>query len=233
VLKGAAEKVAPFLIQQGPLPMRKILLALPLLAAAPLLAQSGAPMGPPGAHDASRVTAGTYTTDPSHSLIGWQVNHLGFNDYLGIFGDVAGTLTLDPANIAASRVDVTVPISKVTTASAGLTAHLLRAASAAGGTPDFFGPAPVDAHFVSTSVEADGADQAMIMGNLTLNGVTKPIMIHAMFVGAGHTPPMMGNKEVVGFHGVATVKRSDFGINGALPFVSDDVELSISVAFQK
>ncbi len=213
--------------------MRKLLLALPLLAAAPLLAQNGAPMGPPGARDASRVTAGTYTTDPGHSLIGWQVSHFGFNDYLGIFGDVAGTLTLDPANIAASQVDVTIPVSKVTTASAGLTAHMLRAARTEGGTPDFFGPAPADAHFVSTAVEAHGADEAMITGNLTLNGVTKPVTIHAMFAGAGRTPAMMGNKETVGFHGMATIKRSDFGVNGALPFVSDEVQLSISVAFQK
>lgn len=209
--------------------MRKILLALPLLMAAPVLAQ----MTAPGAHDASRVTAGTYATDPGHSLVGWKVNHLGFNDYFGIFGDVAGTLTLDPANISAATVDVTIPVSKVTTASAGLTAHLLRAARTEGGTPDFFGPNPSDAHFVSTSVMAHGEGAAMITGNLTLNGVTKPVTIHAEFAGAGHTPPMMGNKDVVGFHGNGTIKRSDFGLGGFIPMVGDEVTLDITVAFQK
>jgi polyisoprenoid-binding protein YceI len=209
--------------------MRKFLLALPLLAAAPLLAQM--PMQAPGAPDASRVTAGTYTADPSHSLIGWKLNHLGFNDYFGLFGDVAGTLTLDPANPGAAKVDMTIPVSKVTTASAGLTAHLLRA-GAEGAKPDFFGPAPADAHFVSTKVEVDGTS-AMITGDFTLNGVTKPVMVHAMFAGAGKAPAMMGGKDMVGFHGHAVIKRSEFGLGGYVPLVGDEVTIEITTAFAK
>ncbi len=75
--------------------MRKFLCALPLFVAAPLIAQS-APQTP-GAVDVTRVTAGTYNTDPGHTLIGWRVSHFGFNDYFGIFGDATGTLVLDPA----------------------------------------------------------------------------------------------------------------------------------------
>ena len=52
-----------------------------------LHAQQGGPPQLPGQMDASRVTAGTYKSDPAHSLIGWRVNHFGFNDYYGIFGD--------------------------------------------------------------------------------------------------------------------------------------------------
>jgi polyisoprenoid-binding protein YceI len=77
--------------------VKKILFAFPLILAVPLLAQSG-PMQAPGAPDAARVTAGTYKADPNHTLVGWRVNHLGFNDYFGIFGDVTGTLVLDPKN---------------------------------------------------------------------------------------------------------------------------------------
>jgi polyisoprenoid-binding protein YceI len=210
--------------------MKKILFALPLLVAVPLLAQGGAP-AKPGAPDATRVAAGTYKTDPNHTLVGWRVDHLGFNDYFGIFGDVAGTLIIDPKNLAAAKVDITIPVSKVTTANAGLTAHLLRPGKDSA-KPDFFGPAPADARFVSTSVEASGT-MARISGNLTLNGVTKPVILEARFTGAGTTAAFMGGKETVGFAAKTTIKRSDFGVNYGIPFVSDDVALDISVAFEK
>jgi polyisoprenoid-binding protein YceI len=211
-------------------PMRKILLALPLFAAVPLIAQT-MPMQAPGTFDASKVTAGNYTADPNHTLIGWRVNHLGFNDYFGIFGSISGTLTLDPKKPNASKVDITIPVSKVTTANPALTGHLLRPGKD-GAKPDFFGPAPADAKFVSTSVIAKGTT-AKIMGNLTLNGVTKPVTLNAKFSGAGTTPPMMGGKETVGFHATTTIKRSDFGVNTGIPLVSDSVALDISVAFEK
>lgn len=198
------------------------------IAAAPALFAQGAPEVP-GAQDASRVTAGTYAADPSHSLIAFEVNHFGFNDYYGIFGDVAGTLVLDPANLDAAQVDVTIPVASVTTASKGLTEHLLRPGKE-GAAPDFFGAAPAPARFVSTAVQADGM-KAMITGNLTLNGVTKPVTFEAEFTGAGVNP--FSKKETVGFEAETSIKRSDFGVNYGIPFVSDEVELDISVAFEK
>ncbi len=207
--------------------MRKFLCALPLFVAAPLIAQS-APQTP-GAVDVTRVTAGTYNTDPGHTLIGWRVSHFGFNDYFGIFGDATGTLVLDPAKPNASTVDITIPVGKVTTASAGLTGHLLRAGKD-GGKADFFGPAPADAKFVSTSVVAKGTT-AKITGNLTLNGVTKPVVLDTTFSGAGNNP--FNKKATVGFHATTTIKRSEFSVNYGIPVISDDVKLDISVAFEK
>lgn len=210
--------------------MRQFLLALPLLAAAPLIAQQAAPQLP-GQPDPSRVVAGTYQTDAAHTLVGWRVDHLGFNDYFGLFGNVTGTLTLDPANPGAASVDVTIPVGSVVTASQGLTEHLLRAGRD-GGRPDFFGPDPAPARFVSNHVMVEGT-KAMIHGNLTLNGVTKPVTLNAEFSGAGRTPAFMGGKDTVGFHATGTLKRSEFGINYAIPFVSDEVMLDITVAFEK
>lgn len=208
--------------------MRKTLAIIAVAIAAPLAAQSAAPQLP-GQKDPSRITGGTYTADSGHSLIEWEVNHFGFNDYFGLFGDVAGTLTLDPKNPAAAKVDVTIPVSKVVTASQGLTGHLLRAGKD-GGKPDFFGPSPADARFVSQHVMVKGTE-AEIHGNLTLNGVTKPVTVEAEFVGAGANP--MSKKETVGFHGEATIKRSEFGIGYAVPMVSDEVSIDITVAFEK
>lgn len=207
--------------------MRLPLAIIALVATAPLLAQSAPQL--PGQPDPTRVVAGSYTADPAHSLIAWEVNHFGFSDYIGLFGDVTGTLTIDPANISAASVDVTIPIAKVTTANAGLTEHLLRAGKD-GAKPDFFGPEPSDARFVSTSVSASDTT-AKIDGNLTLNGITKPVTLNAEFTGAGSNPA--NKKATVGFSATTMIKRSDFGIDTAIPLVSDEVELEIHVAFEK
>lgn len=181
--------------------------------------------------DVAAIEAGTYTADPSHSLVGWSVNHLGFNDYFGIFGDVSGTLNVDTANPANSSVDVMIPIASVTVASAGLKDHLLRAGQN-GGAPDFFGPAPAPAHFVSTMVHPMGPTSAHIMGNLTLNGVTKPVMIKAEMSGLGTNG--MNQKKTLGFHGTATIKRSDWNMAWGIPFgIGDEIDLKITVAFEK
>ncbi len=212
--------------------MRRIIplaaLALTAAAATIVVAQNA---GVPGAPDKSRVTAGTYVADAGHTMVVWEVDHLGFSRYSGIFGDVTGTLVIDPANPAAAKVDVTIPVAKVTTASAGLTSHLLRAGKD-GGKPDFFGAAPADAKFVSTSVVVDAeGDEAKVMGNLTLNGVTKPVTLDVDFHGAGMNA--YNKKETVGFQAEATIKRSDFGIAYGIPVVSDEVELEIHAAFEK
>ena len=185
----------------------------------------------PGQVDVSRVEAGTYTVDSAHSMVGWKVNHFGFNDYFGIFGDVSGTITGDPDNIANSKVDVTIPIASVTVPSAALRDHLLRAGTD-GKAPDFFGPDPEPARFVSTSIESTGGTTANITGDLTMNSQTHPVTIAAEFAGAGANP--MSQAKTIGFHGNAVIKRSDWGVNFGIPFgVSDEVELDITVAAEK
>ena len=123
-----------------------------------------------------------------------------------------------------------IPVAKVTTAGA-LSQHLLRPGKD-GGKPDFFGASPADATFVSTKVVPNGMN-ATITGNLTLNGVTKPVTLAAKFYGAGKMPPAMGGKENVGFTATGDIKRSDFGLGYAVPIVSDTVHLDIVAAFQQ
>ncbi|MEO6042175.1 MAG: YceI family protein [Croceibacterium sp.] len=209
---------------------------LPLLGAAALAALSigtlqaqGGPPKLPGQMDPSRVVAGTYKTDKNHSLMTFRINHFGFSDYFGIFGDIDGTLTIDPKNPAAAKVDATIPIHPVL-ASQGLHDHLLRD-GVDGKKADFFGSKQAPAHFVSTRVVPGANNTAKITGNLTLNGVTKPVTIDAAFVGAGNS--MMGNKLTVGFRGTTTLKRSDWGVSGFVPMIGDNVELQISTAFEK
>ncbi len=210
------------------------LFALPVLAIGGAVAGPGiAPQTPalPGSDNPRIVTAGTYKVDPAHTLVKWEVDHFGFSDYFGIFGSSTGTLVIDPANLAAAKIDITIPVAKVTTANEGLTAHLLKPAEA-GKKADFFGANPADARFVSTAVALDDdGDEAKVTGNLTLNGVTRPVVLDVDFKGAGVNP--MNKKTTIGFSAEGKIRRSDFGINFALPLVSDEVELDIAAAFEK
>jgi polyisoprenoid-binding protein YceI len=207
--------------------MRKMLFALPFLFAAPLLAATAAKKTPTapmaGAMDTSKITGGAYTVESTHALVGWRVNHFGFNDYFGTFGMPTGTLTLDKANPAKSSVTIDIPMSGLVTASAKLTEHMK--------SGDFFkAEANPSAKFVSTMVMVKGTT-AMIHGNLTLMGVTKPVVLDAMLSGSGTN--MFNKKETIGFHAKTSIKRSDWGMGYGIPAVSDKVDLDISVAFEK
>ena len=204
--------------------MRHALIATALAATAlvgiPVIAQN-MPATAPGAHDLTRVKAGTYTVDPAHTQILFEVNHLGFSHYFGIFGDATGTMTLDPAKPEAATVSIDIPIAKLVTTSPELTAHLQKA--------DFFDAAKFPAAtFRSTSVTVSG-ETAQIAGNLTIRGITKPVVLDTRFVGAGSHP--MTGAPALGFAATTRIKRSDFGVSYGIPMVPDEVDLRINVAF--
>ena len=171
----------------------------------------------------AEVRAGTYELDSAHGKITWSVDHLGFSTYVGQFVNVAATLTLDPANPSTSTLTATIPLTDVASNSDGLDRHLQ--------TDDFFDTAnhPV-ATFRATSivVDADDPTEADVTGELTLRGVTRPVTMEVEFNQAG---PSMGGVYKVGFDGEATIRRSEFGINFALPALGDEVELHIEGEF--
>ncbi len=205
--------------------MRHAFTLLLALAAAPLMAQAAGPAKiAPGAPDLTRVVAGTYKVEPSHTQVNWAVNHMGFTQFSGAFADSTGTLVIDPKRPEAATLSITIPIDRVVTTSAALNKHLKGA--------DFFDAAKYPtATFVSTQVEAMG-QRAKISGNLTLHGVTKPVVLDARFVGAGMAA--MGPKVLnMGFEATTRISRSDFGIKYAVPLVGDTVDLSINAAFVK
>ena len=204
--------------------MKHFLIAsfIALATAVPALAQQ--PMPIPGRADVAAVQAGNYKVDTGHTQVLWQLNHLGFSLFDGQFGGVTGTLALDPKNPTAAKLNVTIPMSGLSTTVGKLTEHL--------NAPDFFESAKYPtATFVSTSVMAHG-DTAHITGNLTLHGVTKPVTLTTRFIGAG--PGMMPPKAInVGFEATATIKRSEFGMGYGVPAVGDEVKLRINAAFEK
>ncbi|WP_041685113.1 YceI family protein [Erythrobacter litoralis] len=212
--------------------MKKPLFALALAGSAALAVTSisAQEAGIPGAIDASRVQAGSYTIDPAHTQVGWRVSHFGFNDYLGLFGQITGTMQVDPAAIEDAKFDITIPISSVAVSSNGLKEHLLRPGKD-GAAPDFFGPEPEPAKFVSTSVRQTTETAAVVSGMLTMNGNTGPVTMLVNFTGAGTNP--FNKKETVGFEASAMIDRTQWGIDYGAPAIGREVELNISVAFEK
>lgn len=218
-------------------------LRLPALAICAILSLTSGPAAVgavqelPGKADLARIGAGTYQTDPSHTLIAWRVDHLGFNDYFGLLGEIKGTLVLDPARPEAAQVTVKIPLGKILTASSALNSELLRPApprgktGGAGGKTRYFGANPGEAVFISNAVKlgADGTS-ALIEGNLTLNGKTRPVTITAKLAGAGKNP--YTGRPTIGFHGMAQIRRSEFGLDSDLGVVGDKVGLTISAAFE-
>ena len=196
-------------------------LAAVVLVASPVAAQ--VPAGLPGSADVSRVVAGTYSVDPDHTQVVWTVDHMGVSPLTGMFGRMTGTLTLDPANPSAARLDIEIPLAGLTTTTEGFGKHLR--------TADFFDAEKFPTgRFVSTSVQAHGPE-ATITGNLTLHGVTRPVTMQAKFFGAGPNPQTRALN--IGFTATARIKRSDFGLGFAVPVVADEVDLKIVGAFVK
>ncbi len=201
--------------------MRLALVALLALGAAPVLAQQ-APAPAPASLDVSKVPAGTYTADSNHTQVLFTVTHFGFTRYTGQFTQPTGTLVIDPAHPEKAKVEISFPIAKIAASVEHLNLHVQ--------APEFFDSAHFpDGKFVSTKVTVHGTN-ATIAGNLTLKGVTRPIVLDAHLIGTG-APPMGPPKTYVGFAATTSIKRSDFGINALIPIVSDQVDLVINAGF--
>lgn len=188
-----------------------------------LSAQAESPAAPKAAPSAATVQAGVYKVDPHHTQVIWSVDHLGFSTLYGAFGQPTGGLTIDPQAPQNAKVDITFALTGLTVTSEPFAKHLRSA--------DFFDAEKFPtARFVSTSVQTEG-NTADITGNLTLHGVTKPVVLKAKLHGAGPNP--MTKVQTVGFSATTTLKRSDFGLGYAAPAVSDEVKLKITAAFEK
>lgn len=165
-----------------------------------------------------------YVLDASHSQIVFSYNHLGFSTSYGMFSGFDGTISFDADAPAASSVEVAFPVRSMLTGWQERFDHFM--------SKDFFDAAADEmVTFTSTSIEVTGDTTARITGDLTLNGVTKPVVLDARLNQKGDHPMM--NKPWLGFDASATVLRSDFGLGMFAPFIGDDVQISISVEAMK
>lgn len=167
----------------------------------------------------------TYQIDPSHSQVEFSVKHLVVTTTKGRFGSFSGEIVFDPANVAASSVQVTIDADSVDTRDAKRDEHLR--------SNDFFGAGDnPQLTFVSTRVEPKGENTFTVYGDLTIAGITKQVALDAEYNGTVANP---WGQTVAGFSAKTEIDRKDYGItwNAALEgggvLVSDNVKISLEI----
>ncbi|HEX8596463.1 MAG TPA: YceI family protein [Pseudomonas sp.] len=174
---------------------------------------------------AGQAMAADYTIDKEgqHAFVNFKISHLGYSFIYGTFKDWTGTFSFDAAKPEDSKISIDLKTASVFTNHAERDKHI--------SSKDFLDVATYpDAKFVSTKVvttgkNADGKLTADVTGDLTLHGVTKPVVVKTVFLGEGKDP--WGGYRA-GFEGTTSIKRSDFGKMMDLGPQSDTLDLDIS-----
>ncbi|MDX1786099.1 MAG: YceI family protein [Roseovarius sp.] len=161
-----------------------------------------------------------FVLDPSHSQVVFSYEHLGFSTTYNMFSGFEGEIMFDQEDPANSSVSVSIPVMSLFTGWEKRFGHLM--------SGDFFGATEGDMiTFNSTGIEVTGDDEAIITGDLTINGITKSVQLEAELNKSGQHP--MAGKAWAGFDAETEIKRSDFGLGAMAPAVSDELEVHISI----
>ncbi|MCS5712069.1 YceI family protein [Candidatus Berkiella aquae] len=164
-----------------------------------------------------------YKLDKSHTSVNWDISHFDFSHYHGKW-EAEGKLVLDNEKPENSKVDAVIKVDEFITGNDKLNKHLKSA--------DFFNTATYPkATFVSDKIEVQEGKIAKVHGNLTLHGVTKPVVLEVISQKIEKNP--VSNKDTAGFRAKTKLKRSDFGISAFLPGLGDEVNLDIEVEANK
>jgi polyisoprenoid-binding protein YceI len=167
----------------------------------------------------------TWKSDPAHSEVDFTIKHLAVSNVHGRFGHVDATIAYDEKDVTKSTVTATIDMLGLSTGESARDNHLK--------TPDFFDASKfTTATFVSTSVTKGGSG-LQVAGNLTIKGVTKPVVLDVEGPGAPVTG--MDKKPHAGFSATTTIHRLDFGIGTNFPsaVLGEDVKISIDLDVAK
>ena len=164
-----------------------------------------------------------YELDASHSQVVFSYNHLGFSTTTGMFSGFDGEIMYDEGDPANSSVSVSMPVMSMFTGWEAREGHFM--------SGDFFGAEEGDlVTFVSTGIEVTGDNTALITGDLTMNDVTKSVVLETTLNQKAPYPfgPKQGT-PTMGLNATTTLLRSDFNLGAFAPAVSDEVEVVISI----
>ena len=166
-----------------------------------------------------QAQAQRFELDPVHTRVMFAVSHAGFSNAIGTVSGSTGELWFDAEDWSSARLSARVPIGRVDLGDekwnqATLARNLLDA------------QAHPEATFVSTRIEPRDATHAVVHGDLTLRGVTRPVALDVT-LNAARRHPMPPFRRTVGFSATATLRRSDFGISAWSSMIGDTVELRI------
>lgn len=161
----------------------------------------------------------TYTLEPNHTFPRFSYSHFGYSTQLSRFDKTTGTIVIDRAAKTGS-VDVTIDTTSVDTGSPLFDEHIQG--------PDFLDTAQFPtATFKSTAMKFQGDTPVSVTGELTLKGVTKPVVLEIESFKCMPHPIL--KKDACGANATAMVKRTDFKMGKYAPHVGDEVTLSIAV----
>lgn len=166
----------------------------------------------------------TWTIDPAHSSVNFEITHLGVSHVHGALGGVTGTVVYDDKDVTKSSANATIDTKTVSTGVEQRDNHLK--------SPDFFDVQKNPAiTFKSTSVKNTGG-KLQLIGDLTINGVTKSVTLDV----DGPAPPQtMQGKTISAFSATGKIKRSDynFGPKFGPAMIGDDVKFTIDLEIDK
>jgi polyisoprenoid-binding protein YceI len=169
-----------------------------------------------GALAQGQADKGSYKIDPVHSQALFTVGHLGMSRLTGRFDSLKGELTVDAGG---GTVKAEIEVASVDTNFADRDKHLR--------SPDFFNAAQFPKMtFESSSVNLPAGGEGTLAGNLTLHGVTRPVVFKLVHVGAGKDP-WGGYRS--GYQASGVIKRSDYGMKFMLGALSDEVEVRLNI----
>ncbi|MEQ1142565.1 YceI family protein [Acinetobacter soli] len=160
-----------------------------------------------------------YKIDPTHTATVFSWNHFGFSTPSANFSDIQGVIKVDNAKPANSSVDVTIPVSSVNTNVPALDKEFQQ--------EGWFNAAKYpNITFKSTKVETKDKKHFKITGNLTVKGITKPVVLDAVLNKQGEHP--MAKVPAIGFNATTSFNRSEFGIGNYVPNVGDKITVNIT-----
>lgn len=192
---------------------RRLLLgcALALAACSPRPAALPASISAEASADIAGIPAGEYRLDPEHASLTFRINHMGFSHYTARFAKFDAHLTLDPQHPETASLTATIdPQSlQLNAPPAGFHDELM-------GATWFDAKAHPQIAFRSTKVVRTGTDTADITGDLTMRGITKPVVLHATYNGGYPGMAVYDPHARIGFSAVGTLNRSDFGMGFAI-----------------
>ena len=171
----------------------------------------------------------TFAVDAAHTEVGFAVKHLMISTVRGRFADVQGEVSYDPSNLSTGSASITINVNSIDTKEAQRDAHLRSA--------DFF---EVDKFptitFTSRKVQHVSGDTFQIVGDLTIKGVTREVVLNAENHGLQKDP---WGGERAGFSATTAINREDFGLiwNAALEaggvLVGRDVKITLDLELIK
>jgi len=169
--------------------------------------------------------AAEYEIDPAHSSVEFKIKHLAISNVNGTFGAFEGTLSFDPTNVGASKTTAKISVDSISTENSKRDDHLK--------SPDFFNIAQFPALTFVSKETSGTAESFKVKGDLTMHGVTKPVVLDVTYNGTAKDPH--GN-ERVGFSATTSLNRKDFGLTwsklteaGSI-VVGDEVKIALEIA---